>query len=141
MSVYIPVVLRRQVRLDAKARCGYCLSSEAVIGIALEIEHIYPTSLGGKTVRQNLWLACHRCNQCKNNRISAIDPMTQEEVALFNPRTQRWQEHFYWDNSGTQIIGSSACGRVTGAALQMNDEYVVQARRFWVILGIHPPTE
>lgn len=141
MSVYIPVALRRQARLDAKMRCGYCLSSEAVIGIALEIEHIHPTSLGGETVRQNLWLACHRCNQCKNNRIRAVDPVTQEEVTLFNPRIQSWHEHFGWDNSNTQIIGRSASGRATVTALQMNDEYVVQSRRFWVILGIHPPVE
>lgn len=141
MSVYIPVALRRQVRLDAKGRCGYCLSSEAVIGIVLEIEHIHPTSLGGKTVRQNLWLACHRCNQCKNNRIRAVDLLTQEEVALFNPRTQYWQEHFRWDHNGIQILGLTAAGRATVVTLQMNDEYVTQSRRFWVILGIHPPVD
>lgn len=28
----------------------------------LEYDHLYPEALGGPTERENLWLACTRCN-------------------------------------------------------------------------------
>lgn len=56
--------------------------------MSLEVEHIIPESLGGETARSNLWLACHRYNQFKSNRIEAIDEKTDKTVPLFNPRTQ-----------------------------------------------------
>ncbi|HLP88681.1 MAG TPA: hypothetical protein VK184_08850 [Nostocaceae cyanobacterium] len=39
--------------------------------------------------------------------------MTNESVSLFNPRQQRWLDHFQWANGGTHIIGITACGRET----------------------------
>ena len=77
MASYISVTLQQQVREDAGRRCGYCLSSEMITGIPLEIEHIIPESIGGATVRENLWLACHRCNKFKGSRTDAVDPVTQ----------------------------------------------------------------
>jgi len=56
--------------------CGYCQSSEARLGMPLETEHIIPESAGGQTIVENLWLACHRCNQFKSNRYQAVDPTT-----------------------------------------------------------------
>ncbi|MCP4698325.1 MAG: HNH endonuclease [Gammaproteobacteria bacterium] len=139
MSGYISAELRSQIREDAGERCGYCLSSEKLTGFPLEAEHILPETLGGETVRENLWLACHRCNKFKSNRIEAHDTETDKTVRLFNPRTQRWHEHFQWSLDATRIIGLSSEGRVTVKALQMNNVYVVAARHFWVIAGWHPP--
>jgi hypothetical protein len=139
MTAYIPVELRRQVRADAGRRCGYCRSSEALMGMPLEIEHIIPESMGGLTVRENLWLACHRCNKFKADRIQAIDPLTEESAPLFNPRIQGWHEHFAWSIDGLTIVGVTTCGRATIEALQINNDYVVEARRFWVMAGWHPP--
>ncbi|RMF29335.1 MAG: HNH endonuclease [Chloroflexi bacterium] len=138
---YIPLELRRQVRADAGRRCGYCRSSEVLTGMPLEIEHIIPEAAGGLTVRENLWLACHRCNGFKGSRTHAVDPVTGEQVALFNPRTQSWYEHFAWSLDGTLVIGLTPCGRATVEALRLNNEYVVEARRFWVEAGWHPPDE
>jgi hypothetical protein len=107
----------------------------------LEIEHIMPTAAGGPTVRENLWLACHRCNEYKADRTRAADPLTDEDVALFNPRGQRWQEHFSWSPDGTLVVGLTPCGRATVEALRLNNEYVVEARRFWVEAGWHPPAD
>ncbi len=102
---YIPAELRRQVRTDAAGRCGYCHSPEALIGMPLEFEHLYPAARGGPTTRENLWLACTRCNDHKGDRIDAVDPETNERVALFNPRTQIWIEHFAWSPDGALIVG------------------------------------
>ena len=139
--MYIPVELRRQVRADAGRRCGYCRSPEVLTGMPLEIEHIIPEAAGGLTVRENLWLACHRCNEFKGDRTHAVDPLTGESITLLNPRTQRWHEHFAWSLDGTLIVGLTPCGRATVVALRLNNEYVVEARRFWVEAGWWPPAD
>jgi len=105
----------------------------------LEIEHIMPESAGGQTDIENLWLACHRCNQFKSDRYQAIDPTTEQTVSLFNPRTQDWYEHFRWHPSGLTIIGLTESGRATVEVLQMNNEYIIDTRRYWVMSGWHPP--
>lgn len=48
-SSYIPKKLRGRVAAQARHRCGYCLSSEAIVGLAMEIEHLIPQILGGPT--------------------------------------------------------------------------------------------
>jgi hypothetical protein len=138
---YIPVELRRQVRADADGRCGYCQTLEALIGRPLEFEHLYPEAHGGATVRENLWLACTRCNDFKGDRIDAVDSETGETVPLFNPRTQIWSEHFTWSPDGTMIIGVTPIGRGAVIALRLNNEFIVVARRFWVEAGWWPPQE
>src|SRR5262249_43162141 len=102
---HISVELRRLVRQDAGARCGYCHSPEAFVGMPLEIEHLHPEALGGPTSRQNLWLACTRCNDFKGDRLDASDPGSGERVPLFNPRTQVWIEHFAWSSDGSHVVG------------------------------------
>lgn len=138
---YIPVALRRQIREDAEARCGYCHTLEAFIGMPLEIDHLFPEALGGATVRENLWLACARCNDFKGDRIKAVDPQAGNEVPLFNPRTQRWQAHFRWSLDGSNIIGLTAIGRATVQALRLNNDFVLVARNFWLTVGRWPPLE
>lgn len=138
---YIAAEFRRQVRADAGARCGYCHSPEAFLGMPLDIEHIVPEALGGPTVRENLWLACTRCNDFKGDRSDAIDPATGERVPIFNPRTQLWSDHFAWSLDGTSIEGRSPTGRATVDALHLNNEFIIVARQFWVEAGRWPPGE
>jgi hypothetical protein len=139
MSTHIPAELRRQVRRDAGERCGYCLSSERLLGIALEVEHIVPESAGGETQRDNLWLACRRCNSFKADRWSVTDPLSHETVPLFDPRHDVWTDHFRWSADGTRIIGLTARGRATVEALRLNHPLIVMTRDLWVRVGAHPP--
>jgi hypothetical protein len=138
-SAYIPIELRRLVRADAEARCGYGHTPEAYIGMPLEYDHLYPEALGGPTERENLWLACTRCNDFKGDRIEGRDPETGEVLPLFNPRTQRWAEHFAWSAVGTHIIGLTPLGCATAATLRLNNEFIVVTRQFWVAAGWWPP--
>ena len=85
---YIARRLREQIAREARQRCGYCLTSARITGTPMEVDHIVPESLGGPTVRENLWLACSMCNDHKGNRIAAPDPSTGEVVRLFDPRRQ-----------------------------------------------------
>lgn len=85
--------------------CGYCRTSSKITGQPLTVEHIIPQARGGSSEDQNLWLSCRRCNQYKSAKIEAIDPGTNLSVPLFNPRKQKWSEHFTWSNDGREIIG------------------------------------
>jgi hypothetical protein len=136
---HIPIKLRQRIAEQAKHRCGYCYMQEAVVGSPMEIDHIVPEALGGVTVEGNLWLACSFCNSSKGVRVAALDPVTGEMVALFNPRTQSWPDHFVWAGDGTMIAGRTPTGRATVVALRLNRMPLVRAREMWVKAGWHPP--
>jgi hypothetical protein len=132
-GVYVPPLLRERVAAAAGHRCGYCLSSEAIVGSPMEMNHLLPQSLGGLTVEENLWLACSLCNDHKSDRVAAFDPVGGELVRLFDPRRQTWSEHFRWSASGTHILGITPTGRATVVALNLNGAVFVQARQLWIV--------
>jgi hypothetical protein len=105
----------------------------------LEIEHIIPQAQGGSDGEENLWLACRLCNNYKNAQTDGLDPETGHRVSLFNPRRQRWSDHFTWSEDGTRILGRTPCGRSTVVCLQLNNIIAVVVRREWVSAGWHPP--
>ena len=119
-KAYISKALRELVSQQARQRCGYCMTQEAIVGTPMEVDHIIPESLGGQTEEANLWLACSLCNDHKNDRIAALDPETGEHVRLFDPRRQQWHEHFMWNATGEQLLGLTATGRATVIALHLN---------------------
>jgi hypothetical protein len=126
---------------QARERCGYCLTSQHIIGPLLEIEHYIPESRGGTSDEENLWLACPMCNSHKSDRIDAVDRETEQKVPIFNPRKQQWSEHFVWVEGGTVIRGLTQVGRATIEALHMNHPNMVAARKLWVAAGWHPPDD
>ena len=137
----IPDTLRHKVTEDARYRCGYCLTSQQITGMPMHIDHIIPLAAGGNSDEANLWLACPLCNGFKSTRTHFTDSATGDEVALFNPRTQVWSEHFTWSENGTQIIGQTPQGRATVEALKLNNAHLTAARRRWVVAGWHPPID
>ncbi len=139
-SVYIPREIQTAVVRRAISRCEYCLSDERLVGIPFEIEHILHRSRSGETVLDNLALACSRCSRHKSNRIQLTDPLDQKAVPLFHPRQQKWGDHFAWSDDGMLITGLTDIGRATVEALQMNHPLIIEARRNWIILELHPPS-
>lgn len=107
----------------------------------LTFDHIIPVAAGGLTVRENLWLACERCNRYKADHTSAVDPETEQDVPLFNPRVQVWEEHFTWSIDGSQVVGVTPIGRAAVIALHLNHPLAVVARKYWRQAGWHPPVE
>jgi 5-methylcytosine-specific restriction endonuclease McrA len=140
-KTYVPTWLRERVAAQARHRCGYCLTAEAVTGAPLVIDHLIPEALGGPTEEENLWLACSQCNLHKGDRVTVRDPLTEEWAPLFNPRRQIWAEHFRWTPTGDEVVGLTPVGRATVQALQLNRPLLVRARRAWVAVGWHPPPE
>lgn len=133
--------IKARVRSQADNRCGYCRAHQDYLPWTLEIEHIIPRAKGGTNAEENLWLACHACNLYKNTQTQARDPLTGRQVPLYNPRYEKWSEHFEWNSDGTLILGRTPCGRATVIALKLNNLTSVTVRRNWVRAGWHPPIE
>ena len=131
-------VLRRLVTERARGRCEYCQTAQLIV-VEMEVDHITPEAAGGATDLDNLCLTCVGCNGFKLAFQTGADPQTGEEVSLFHPRRQRWDEHFGWSADGAEAVGLTPAGRATIARLRMNRERMVAARRLWVEAGWHPP--
>lgn len=140
-KAHISTKLRQQIAVDARHRCGYCLTTTQIIGRPMVIDHLSPEAKGGATERENLWLACRRCNEFKGTRTQATDPLTDEQVPLFNPRWQSWRVHSSWNARATHVVGLTAVGRATVIALRLNNPDIVGARALWVQAGWHPPKD
>ena len=134
----IPSALREEVTLRSGNRCEYCGLSQAGQEATFHVDHVVPRAAGGLTEGGNLALACVSCSLRKSAKQFAPDPETGSRVPLFNPREQRWSDHFRWD--GSMVIPLSPTGRATVAALSMNRSLAVAIRLEETVRGRHPPT-
>ena len=91
---YIPADLRQHVIFRARKCCEYCLIHEDDSYYALQIDHIISEKHGGQTEEDNLALACVVCNRAKGSDIGSIDWKTEAFTRFYNPRPDRWAEHF-----------------------------------------------
>ncbi|MEA5471256.1 HNH endonuclease [Spirulina sp. 06S082] len=137
----IPDRIQQEVRQRANGLCEYCHASERWQYIRFTIDHLIPLDCGGSDDIENLALACFHCNRRKSNKTIAIDPQSQTEVPLFNPRESDWWEHFIWSENCLYIQGLTPCGRATIEQLQLNRERVIQIRQADREIGRHPPPD
>lgn len=133
--------LRALVSRRAQGCCEYCRCPARFIPAYFAVEHIHPLSRGGPTQLDNLAFSCPGCNNQKYNKTGAADPDTGGQAPLFNPRTQRWQDHFAWSEDFTHVIGRTPSGRATVAELELNREETVNLRLLLVGARLHPPPE
>jgi hypothetical protein len=133
----IPASLRRLVIQRADNRCEYCGISQIGQVATFHIDHIVPVVAGGKTIAENLALACVSCSLRKGVRQNVEDSETGEVVSIFNPRQQAWKEHFDWN--GVQVVGLTATGRATVQALDLNRATMLAIRAEEELLGRRPP--
>jgi hypothetical protein len=119
--------VRELVRARAGHLCEYCrLPQHVGASIRFHIEHIRSQQHGGTDDLDNLGLACPNCNWNKGPNLSAIDPVTNDVVPLFNPRTDSWSDHFRFED--VRIVGRTPVGRATVRLLRMNAPYRIEVR-------------
>jgi hypothetical protein len=106
-------------------------------GATFHIEHVLPRSAGGTNEANNLALACPSCNLHKSDRTVVSSASASESVALFNPRADRWSDHFEWDEC--VIIGKTPIGMATIDALKLNDERRQKIRQAERLFDLFPP--
>lgn len=125
---YIPTALRRLVEERANYQCEYCLLPAGVAFFPHEVDHVIAQKHGGATDADNLAFACWRCNRYKGTDLGSFDPQTGAFSFLFNPRIQRWVEHFILEEF--MLVGLTPEGRTTVSLLQLNsDERVAERQR------------
>jgi hypothetical protein len=105
------VALRRLVEARAHRCCEYCLLPADVAFFPHEVDHVIARKHGGTTDASNLAFTCWRCNRHKGSDLGSFDPQTNRFSFLFNPRTQRWVEHFIFQ--GAALLGLTPEDRTT----------------------------
>lgn len=135
----VPARQKQIVAERAGGRCEYCRCPAAYTPDPFAIEHIHPRVRGGTNQLSNLALSCQGCNNRKHTNTSALDPTSGQQVALYHPRTDRWQEHFAWSEDGLLMVGLTPVGRATIAGLELNRSGVVNLRFALLAIGMHPP--
>jgi hypothetical protein len=112
---------------------------QSLQGASFHVEHVTPRCRGGDATLANLAWACPGCNLHKSDRVQAPDPQTTHLVPLFNPRTDRWADHFRWEQF--LVVPLTGTGRATAAALDFNQPRRVQIRRTEALFGLFPPDD
>ena len=135
---YIGADLRRRVVMRAERLCEYCLIHEDDTFYGCQIDHIISEKHGGQTHEDNLAYACPFCNRNKGSDIASLDPWTGDLVRLFNPRLDRWAEHFTLAEDGVTISPRTSIGETTARLLGVNDEARLVERRALRRLGRYP---
>ncbi|HZV04578.1 MAG TPA: HNH endonuclease signature motif containing protein [Gemmataceae bacterium] len=140
MSItYISAGLRRLVETRAEGICEYCLIAEEDTFYGCAVDHIISEKHGGPTNEDNLALACVFCNQAKGSDIGSIHWESGEFVRFFNPRSDRWSDHFKLASS--RIEGITAIGAVTARILGFNDtERLLERQTLQAIARYPNPT-
>lgn len=115
---WISPSLRAAVGRRANARCEYCLVPDGAVMWPHEPDHVIAEQHGGRAELENLALACFHCNRRKGPNVASVDPETRQVVPLFNPRAQRWSDHFRVE--GPRIVPLSQIGRATVELLRLN---------------------
>jgi len=139
MSRYASKKDKAIVRERAGGRCEYCKALRAFATSHFCAEHIIPFSLGGNTELENLAYSCDICNINKAAKITVVDTVTGQEIPLFHPRKDQWNDHFKWDDETLRIIGITLKGQLTIQLLDMNRVEAVNLRGLLKSAGLHPP--
>jgi hypothetical protein len=136
MAEAISQQLRREIRARAGGRCEYCLVRETLLLAGCEVDHVVSRKHGGMTELPNLALSCARCNRAKGMDVGSIYPGSGAFVRLFNPRLDRWDEHFVIE--GARIVGLTPIGQVTATLLRLNDDERLLERSLLQQAGQYP---
>lgn len=136
MSRYVSDRLKNLVATRAEYLCEYCLMHEDDSFLAHEIEHIISLKHGGITESGNLAYACFFCNRHKGSDIASIARSTGKLARFFNPREDRWAEHFRL--TGSLIEPLTNIGETTTQILDFNSERRSVERETLMILNRYP---
>jgi hypothetical protein len=130
--------LRQQVFDRANGCCEYCRQNSADSPFPYHVEHIIAEKHRGTTELDNLCLSCPDCNAYKGTDIGSLDPVTNILTPLFNPRTQRWNEHFQIDNLSAGLQPLTPEARVTVELLRLNSHEQIETRLLLLELNQYP---
>jgi hypothetical protein len=135
---YVSAELRRLVISRADSLCEYCLLHADDTFFGCEVDHIISIKHGGLTREENLAYACLLCNRNKGSDIASIIPGTDERVRFFNPRVDRWHDHFRLGVDGIAIVPLTPIGEATSRIFRLNSSERLLEREALVLTGRYP---
>jgi hypothetical protein len=136
MSRWISAELRQVVAARADFLCEYCLVAEENTFYGCEVDHIISLKHGGASDADNLAYACALCNRYKGSDIGSISWATGEFRRFFNPRTDRWAEHFHLEQEFIKPL--TLIGEVTARILEFNNSARLHEREEMILFGKYP---
>jgi hypothetical protein len=136
MSSRISSETRQIVAARANYVCEYCLIAEEDAYFRFQVEHIISRKHGGSSELENLALACVFCNRYKGSDIASLIPETNKLIRFYNPRVDRWNEHFRLN--GVVIEPLTEIGEATVRILQMNHDDQILERQVLSRRGRYP---
>ena len=138
-KIYIPVNIQRTILDLSHNYCEYCILPSNLSTDFFHYEHIIPVSLNGETVLENLARSCGLCNNNKRDKITHIDPISQNNARLYHPRNDLWANHFQWSDDDLHLVGITPIGRATIDLLKLNRVNAINLRKPLKMANLHPP--
>jgi len=132
---YITKELKQLVSKRADFLCEYCLIFEEDSG-GCQFDHVISVKYGGETTAENLAYACLYCNLNKGTDLGSIIWRTGDLVRFFNPRREKWSEHFCLE--GAMIQRLTDIGEVTARILQFNSSDRLLERQLLIEVNRYP---
>ena len=139
MAGEISPAVRWFVAERAARRCEYCLLHEDDSFTPHQIDHTISRKHGGESSPDNLAFACVRCNAWKGSDIASIASESGRITSLFNPRRDRWRDHFQLE--GGEIVALTGRGVATVRLLRLNLLGRITERRVLAACGRYPRDE
>ncbi len=135
MARWISAELRQTIADRAKSLCEYCLIAEEDTFYGCEVDHIISLKHGGPSEPGNLAYACALCNRAKGSDVGSVST-SGEFTRFFNPRTDRWAEHFRLEYAAISPL--TTVGEVTARILGFNVSARLHERKEMIRFGKYP---
>src|SRR5947207_11928637 len=132
MARWISAELRQTIADRAKLLCEYCLIVESDTFYGCEVDHIISLKHGGSSEPEHLAYACALCNRAKGSDVGSVST-SGEFTRFFNPRIDRWAEHFRLEGASLQPL--TTIGEVTARILGFNDSARLHEREEMIRFG------
>lgn len=118
VPVRVQVLSRKNVLIRDGYTCQYC--GEKLPGHLLTLDHVIPSSRGGKSRWENLVAACEPCNRRKANRtpeevgmvlLRAPRQMTihtsRAVMRLLGSDEEKWKKYLFYHSAGIGEVGQA----------------------------------
>jgi hypothetical protein len=136
MSNVVGEFLRRLVITRADRLCEYCLIHDDDTFFGCEVDHIISVKHGGVNEESNLAYACVFCNRHKGTDIGSILADRNKFTRFFNPRQDKWFDHFRL--KGPLIKPITDIGKVTATILRFNTSERILEREILIAIDRYP---